>query len=163
GELEQTWRHREPLLPRRHAGEALAHADRLRQVLVAQIAELRFVIEQIQLRRRARLEQVDHTLRLRRMVRQCQAARGFARFAGAGSRLSGRTFSPAQTMWTAFRGFGSSFSRNIPTSITSKYSRSAGRTAARAFATSVRRSKMSTSLVVRTAAGSLLATHRATA
>ena len=51
-------------------GEPLALADRVGQVLAALLRQLRLVVEEVHLRRRAGLEQVDDALRLRREVRQ---------------------------------------------------------------------------------------------
>ena len=60
----------------RHPRQPLPAADGIGQVLAAKFLELGLVVEQIQLRRAAGLEQVDHTLRLRREMRQVrQAAR----------------------------------------------------------------------------------------
>ena len=49
---------------RGHAGEPLAHADRVGQLLARRSCELRLGVEQVHLRRRARLEQVDHRFAL---------------------------------------------------------------------------------------------------
>ena len=65
GELEHRRDARERLLPRRHAGDPLAHADRGGQLLAVVLRELRLVVEQVDVRRPARHEQVDHALGLR--------------------------------------------------------------------------------------------------
>ncbi len=69
-ELEDRWGNRETLLPGGHRGDPLAHPHRVGQLDPAALAEGRLVIEQVHLRRRARLEQVDHPLRPRGEVRQ---------------------------------------------------------------------------------------------
>ena len=61
-ELEQRRRYRKARLRGSHAGEALPLPDRLGKLGCAQILELRLVIEQLHLRRRARLKQVDYAL-----------------------------------------------------------------------------------------------------
>src|SRR5436190_7678704 len=62
------------LLPRCHAGEPLASADGIRQFHALPCGELRLGIEQLELRRRSRLEQVDDTPGLRREMRQAGQA-----------------------------------------------------------------------------------------
>ena len=78
-ELEHRRRDRETGLRRGHAGEPLAHADRVGQLGAAQLRQLRLVVEQIHLRRRAGLEQIDHALRLGREVRQTRQSAVAAR------------------------------------------------------------------------------------
>ena len=68
--LEDRRRRRKGRLVRRHAGEPLPLANRIRQLGAAQLRQLRLVIEQIELRGRAVLEQIDDALRLRREMRQ---------------------------------------------------------------------------------------------
>ena len=64
GEAEPARRDREARLPRRHAGEPLAHRGSSRAARSpARSWQQRLVVEQVHLRRRARLEQVDHPLR----------------------------------------------------------------------------------------------------
>ena len=63
GEPESAGRDREALLPRGHAGQPLAHADRVGQLGPLEAGQQGLVVEQVHLRRRARLEQVDHPLR----------------------------------------------------------------------------------------------------
>ena len=55
-------RGREVRLVRRHAGEPLAHADRVGQLRAAHARQVRLVVEQVELRGRAVLEQVDDAL-----------------------------------------------------------------------------------------------------
>ncbi len=72
-ELEARRDHRELGLRRRHGGEPLALADGVRKVVAAPLLELRLVVEHLDLRRPARLEEIDDALGLRREVRQsCQ-------------------------------------------------------------------------------------------
>ena len=52
-----------------HAGEALAHADRFRQIGAALFRESRFVVEQIELGGRAVLEEIDDAFGGGRKVR----------------------------------------------------------------------------------------------
>src|SRR5262249_11164783 len=73
-ETEHRRRDGEALLRRGHGGEPLPLADRLGQLGAAQPVELRLVVEQVHLRRRARLEEVDDPLRLGREVRQPRQA-----------------------------------------------------------------------------------------
>ena len=68
-------RHRKAGLRGRHAGEPLAHADRIRQFSGGQFPQPRLVVEQVHLRRSAGLEEVDHALRARRQSAECRAAR----------------------------------------------------------------------------------------
>jgi len=65
---------REAILCRRHAGQPLTHADRRRQLLAAAIAQAGLVVEQVELRRRAGLEEIDDAPRRRREVRQAGKA-----------------------------------------------------------------------------------------
>ena len=60
------------LLPGGHAGDALAHADRRRQLVAVQLLELRLVVEQVDVGRPAGHEQVDDPLRLGRQVQRLQ-------------------------------------------------------------------------------------------
>ena len=74
-ELELARRDRERLLRRGHAGEPLPLADRIGQLLREEILQLRLVIEQIDLRRAAGLEEIDDALgfgsEVRRYWRWC--------------------------------------------------------------------------------------------
>src|SRR5207302_5895251 len=69
-ELEQRRRDGEARLRRGHAGEALAGADRIGQLGPGELLQARLVVEQIHLRRRAGLEEIDDALGGRRKVRQ---------------------------------------------------------------------------------------------
>ena len=88
-ELEDRRRGGKLRLVGRHAGEPLAHADRIRQLRAAQLREVRLVVEQIELRGRAVLEQVDDALGLGREVRQAGQAAG-------GLRILRRAATPAR-------------------------------------------------------------------
>ena len=59
----------------RHAGEPLAFADRLGQLGSLLAAQSGFMVEQIQLRRTARLKQIDDALGFGREMRQPRQAR----------------------------------------------------------------------------------------
>src|SRR5262249_52911656 len=59
-----------------HAGQALAAADVVGELLAVLVVEQRLVVEQVLLRRTAGLEQVDDALGLRREVRGAEHARG---------------------------------------------------------------------------------------
>ena len=85
-ELEDRGGDREVLLPGRHRRQALALADRFREILAAHRFELRLRVEEFHLRRRAGLEEVDDTLRLRLEVGEAQA-----RVGGEGGRAHDRT------------------------------------------------------------------------
>src|SRR5207249_10133981 len=62
-------------LPRGHRGQPLAVPNRVRQVGAVSFCQLRLVIKQIELRRGATLEHINHALGLRRKMRQpCQTA-----------------------------------------------------------------------------------------
>jgi hypothetical protein len=61
GKLETGRGDREARLRGRHSGEPLAHPDRIRQLGAAEALERRLVIEQVHLRRSARLEDVTST------------------------------------------------------------------------------------------------------
>ena len=69
-ELVDRRRRREVRLMSRHPRQPLSAAYRIRQILAAKFLQLRLVIEEFQLRGAARLEQVDHTFRFRREMRQ---------------------------------------------------------------------------------------------
>ena len=69
-ELEDRRSDGEILLARRHRRQALALADRFRQVLAAHGHQLRLRIEEVHLGRGAGLEEVDDALRLRFEVRE---------------------------------------------------------------------------------------------
>src|SRR5215468_9562030 len=69
-ELEDRRRGRETRLVRRHPREPLSPPDRIGQVLAAILFKLRLWVEEIELRRRARLVEVNHALCLRREVWQ---------------------------------------------------------------------------------------------
>ena len=64
-------------LARRHAGDALTFADARWQFFAGHLLQLRFRVEQIQVRRRAGLKHVDHALGLGRHVQGFQSAFGF--------------------------------------------------------------------------------------
>ena len=68
-ELEDRAGERNRRLVGRHAGQPLAAADRVGQLLAVLLVEQRLVVEQVLLRRPAALEQIDDPLRLRREVR----------------------------------------------------------------------------------------------
>ena len=61
---------REAGLERRHPCQPLSAPHGIRQILAAKFLELRLVIEELQLRWAAGLEQIDHTLRFRCEMRQ---------------------------------------------------------------------------------------------
>ncbi len=69
-EFENRWRHRQRRLARRHARDPLPLPDRIRQILAAILGQLRLVVEQVHLRRAARLVQEDHALGLGREMRK---------------------------------------------------------------------------------------------
>ena len=73
-ELEDRRRGRKFRLIRRHAGEPLAHADGIRQIRSAPRLQVRLVIEEIELRRRAVLEEINHALGGGREMRKIRAA-----------------------------------------------------------------------------------------
>ena len=96
-EVELRAGHRERLLEGGHAGEALALADRLRQLLAVHRAQPRLVVEQLELRRAAALEQVDDRLtrgtrcgdgEQRPPARRRRAGRGAASTEGSSSDAS---------------------------------------------------------------------------
>ena len=62
GEPEKGRDHRELRLLRRHAGDALSHADGAGQFGASQLVEPRFIVEEVQLGGSARLVQKDHPL-----------------------------------------------------------------------------------------------------
>ena len=67
-EFEAGGRDRKTRLCGRHAGQTLAHPHGVRQFRGEETFQLWFVIEQIHLRRRAGLKQIDHALGPRRKV-----------------------------------------------------------------------------------------------
>ena len=69
-ELKHARRHREACLATRHRRDALTVADALGQIFVVVLLELRFVVPQVELRRRAVHVQVNQPFRLRRKVWQ---------------------------------------------------------------------------------------------
>ena len=73
GEFEHRAGERDRRLLGRHAGEPLAAADVVGQLLAVLLVEQRLVIEQILLGRAAGLEQVDDALHARRMKLQAAA------------------------------------------------------------------------------------------
>ena len=75
-EPELRRRHGKRLLARGHPGEALALANGVRQVLAEACRQLRLVVEQVHLRRRARLVQIDDALRFGREVGEARLALG---------------------------------------------------------------------------------------
>ena len=70
GELEDAGCDREIFLLGGHASEALALSDRVGQILAKHFLHLWLGIEQIHLRGRAGLEQIDHALRLDGQMRE---------------------------------------------------------------------------------------------
>jgi hypothetical protein len=83
GEAEDRGGHRKTLLARGHRGEPLPLADRFGQILAALRLHLRLGIEEVHLRGRAGLEEVDDPLCLRGMVRERRSGGS-----GGGSRAS---------------------------------------------------------------------------
>ena len=73
GELAR--RDGEARLTTRHRRDALAFADRIRQVGVEEFLQARLVVEQVELRRRPVHVQVDEALRLRRKMRKAGQGR----------------------------------------------------------------------------------------
>src|SRR5690348_13926342 len=69
-ELEDAGRDRETRLSAGHPGDALAVSHRVRQVLVVELFELRLVVEQVELRRRAVHVEVDQALCFWREMRE---------------------------------------------------------------------------------------------
>ncbi len=69
-EAKDRRRHRKPRLAGGHPRQALAAADRGRQIFVESRFEMGFVIEQIELRRSAGLREPDHPPRLGRKMRK---------------------------------------------------------------------------------------------
>ena len=69
-------RDREAILLRRHAGEPLAAANGVGKIDAAHVVELRLVVEEVHLRRSARLEEIDDALGLGGEVRQAGQAVG---------------------------------------------------------------------------------------
>jgi len=69
-ELEDRRGDGEGFLAGGHRRQALAFADRLREILAAHRLELRLRVEEVHLRGRAGLEQIDDALRLRLEVRE---------------------------------------------------------------------------------------------
>ena len=79
-ELERRADHGKRRLIARHAREPLSAADGIGKLLAVPLLEVRLVIEQVQLRRSARHEQVNDPFGLGRMVRLAEnAAIGFGR------------------------------------------------------------------------------------
>ena len=74
GKLEHRRHARKRLLSRGHAGDALAHADRRRQFLAVVVAQLRLVIEQVDVRRPAGHEKIDDALGLRAAKCRCDSS-----------------------------------------------------------------------------------------
>jgi hypothetical protein len=62
GEAEDRRGDRKAFLPRGHCGDSLTHPHRVGQLDPATAGDRRLVVEKIHLRRRTRLEQVDHPL-----------------------------------------------------------------------------------------------------
>ena len=85
GELERGRGRGEAGLSGGHAGQALTHANRVRQLGAAQRVEFRLVIEQVHLRGSAGLEQVDDAFGFRRKVRQVRKRPG--RWRGRGRQV----------------------------------------------------------------------------
>ena len=91
GELELRSGDRKRPLKRGHAGQALPHADRRRQFLAVHRAQLRLVVEQLELRRPATLKEVDDALRARHEVRGFQQRSRRVTWLGTGlARENGR-------------------------------------------------------------------------
>jgi protein-disulfide isomerase-like protein with CxxC motif len=61
---------------RRHAGQALAAAHALGQLFAVELVQQRFVVEQIDLRRRAGLEKINDALGLGREIGKAGQAAG---------------------------------------------------------------------------------------
>ena len=76
GKFVETRCNRKTRLARRHARERLATTHGLRQILVEQIGEGRLVVPRLNLRGRARHEEVDRAFRFRRIVRQHRGRSG---------------------------------------------------------------------------------------
>ena len=93
GELVLRRRHREPRLAAGHRGQPLAHADRVRQVLVEHGLHPGLVVPEVHLRRAAVHEQVDGPLRPGREVRQPRQPAGSP---PAAARASVRSASAAE-------------------------------------------------------------------
>ena len=90
-ECERRANERNRALVARHAGEPLAAAHAVGQLLAGLFNEIRLVVEQIELRRPARLKKIDHPLRLRREVEPAEHAAGsFSRRRRAAEHLSQR-------------------------------------------------------------------------
>jgi hypothetical protein len=68
--------HQEAALARGHAGHALGALHRRRQVLAGVVAQRLLVVEQVDVRQPARLEQAQHAPRARREVRQARQPAG---------------------------------------------------------------------------------------
>src|SRR4029453_5799670 len=77
--LENRLRDGKARLPRGHRRQPLAVADRIGQVAALHFCELRFVVEQIELRGSAALEQINDAFRFRSEVRQALQATRRAR------------------------------------------------------------------------------------
>ena len=96
GELEDRRGDRQALLARGHRRDSLAHPDRVGQLDPAPVPDRRLVVEQVDLRRGARLEQVDHPLRPGREVRQTRQAAGPCPTASGRRRSAPDRVSPQQ-------------------------------------------------------------------
>ena len=70
-----TWLQGETGLTSNHAGDALAFAYRIRQILIEAFIEFRFGIEEIEVRRTTGLERADHPFGFRRKMRNAGDAR----------------------------------------------------------------------------------------
>ena len=87
-EFEDRRRERKARLPGGHAGEALAlFLEPAVEILLEALFQLRLVVEQIELRRRADQRDVDHAFRLRGDLRQHAVDAGQA-FRGGDSALA---------------------------------------------------------------------------
>ena len=84
-ELEHRRSNWETFLARSHRRNALAVADGIRQVFVEPVLHLRFVIPHVELGRSSGHEQVDHSLRFGREVRNARDS--VVRRSGAGRRF----------------------------------------------------------------------------
>src|SRR5262245_1183927 len=72
-ELEWGTHAKQVLLPAGHSRDPLAHANRIRKIHARHLAQLRLVVEKIDVRGRAGLEKVDDPLGPRREMQPCDA------------------------------------------------------------------------------------------
>lgn len=81
---------RKRTLPRGHSREPLAHTDRIGQVVAAELLERGLVVKRIDLRRRPRLEEINHPLGLGPEMDQTRASGFVAGPVISGARRPGR-------------------------------------------------------------------------